>query len=335
MSRKRKTNHRTYTDGKRDSFLRRYALSVSVTFAVLFAGAFILSLSFPWEGFSSDAEEQSSYVSVPPKRVISLAPSITELIYTLGVDSTLIADTRYCKHPPQADTLPDVGGFLDPNLELIVSLNPDLVILLKEYDELSGKLRKLNIPVFTVDHQTIKGVLASYTQLGARLGAIAKSDSLLAAHQSHIAKVQKLTSTLNRPKTLVSIGHSDKPGVIRSVYAAGDEGFYSELVSIAGGKNVVEDDNVRYPILGPEALRTLAPEIILDIFPDSQSGSTLDKRFVKEQWNSLSGIPAVHNSRVVVLEGSFLVIPGPRFIEILDKFVVALHPEINVSLLTR
>ncbi len=335
MSRKRKAYHRTYTKGKRASFLRRHSLSVTVTFVVLFAGAFILSLSFPWAGFSSDSEEQNSYSAEAPKRVISLAPSITELIYTLGVDSILIADTRYCKHPPQADTLPDVGGFLDPNLELIVSLDPDLVVLLKEYNELSGKLRKLNIPVFTVDHQTIAGVLASYTQLGARLGAKAKADSLLASHQAHIAKVQKLTSTLNHPKTLVSIGHSDKPGVIRSVYAAGDEGFYSELVRIAGGVNVVKEDNVRYPILGPEALRTLAPEIILDIFPDSQEGAALDKRFVQEQWRSLSDIPAVHNSRVVVLEGSFLVIPGPRFIEILDKFVVALHPEINVSLLTR
>ena len=328
MSQDRK-RQRVYVNGKRVTFIRRYRGRLIVACIVLVGAVF----SFTWSGFSSGSDSSAPQISVIPRRVISLAPSVTELIYALGVDSLLVADTRYCKYPSAADTLPEVGGFLDPNLEMIVSLNPDLVILLKEHDELQNKLKKLHIPILTVDHQTIDGILESYTQLGVRLGADAKADSLAKRQRQHIARIMKLTAGLNHPRTLVSIGHSDKPGVIRSVYAAGNEGFYSELVRLAGGVNVVKEDNVRYPILGPESIRALKPDIILDLFPGAESGSQVDSRFVQNQWRSLSDIPAVRNNRVIVLDGGFFVIPGPRFIKILDEFVMALHPEVNISLI--
>ncbi len=330
MKRKQQTSRRAYVAGRRVTFFGRHWKSITVALVILAVGVG----SFTWSGFSSDSQEYQVTGADVPQRVISLAPSITELMYALGVDSTLIAVTRYCKYPPQADTLPEIGGFLDPNLELIVSLNPDLVILLREHDDLYNKLSKLHIPLLRVDHQTITGILASYNQIGVPLGAAVRADSLLAAHRRRIETIEKLTSSLNHPRTLVSIGHSDKPGVIRSVYAVGNEGFYSELVRIAGGDNVVEEGNIRYPVLGPEAIRSLAPEIILDLFPGKETGAKVDVRFVQKQWNSLSDVPAVRNNRVVILRGGFFVIPGPRFIDILDRFVTALHPEINESLLS-
>ncbi len=330
MSNKRHSHRRAYSDGQRVSFLRRHLAGVIVTLVVLAIGLG----SFTWSGFSADSNADSHTNLHIPQRVISLAPSVTELIYVLGVDSTLVADTRYCKFPAAADTLPEVGGFLDPNLELIVSLGPDLVILLQEHDDLQNKLSKLNIPILTVDHQTVKGILASYTQLGSRLGAEASADSLLADHSQRIAAIEKLTSELSRPKTLVSIGHSDKPETINSVYAAGNEGFYSELVRLAGGENVVETDKIRYPVLGPESIRALSPEIILDLFPGAETGASVDVHFVQKQWRSLSDIPAVRNNRIVVLRGGFFVIPGPRFLEILERFVSAIHPEVNEALST-
>lgn len=260
-------------------------------------------------------------------RVISLSPSVTETLFALDVDSLLVGVTRYCNYPPRARTIQQVGGFLDPNLEIIVSLRPDLVIALKEYDDLASKLEKLNISTLIVDHQSISGIIESYSLIGSRLGAETKSDSLRREHEELMRAVLRKTVGLYHPTTLISIGHSDQPKVIRNVYVAAQERFYSELLEIAGGSNVVVEDKIRYPALSAEAIVALNPEYIIDLF-HADSANPLDKQYVLSQWRSLKEVSAVRQNRVTVLQGNHLVIPGPRFTELLRELTMALHPEV-------
>ena len=260
-----------------------------------------------------------------PRRVVSLAPSITELIYALDVDSLLVGVTRFCKYPPPADTLPEVGGYLDVNLEALVALEPDLVILLRESDAIQEKLKTLRIPFLVVDHQTVNGIIESYRSVGRRLNSL-QADSLARETELFLKRVREITMESSRPSVLLSVGHDDTPGEISNVYAAAQEGFYSEMLEVAGARNVLEDNTVRYPALSAETITSLKPDYIIDIFASGEQEP--DKQFVREQWSSLSDVPAVRNNRVIILTGQRFVIPGPRFVEIVREFVAVLHPDL-------
>lgn len=270
-----------------------------------------------------------------PKRIVSLAPSITETLFVLGADSLLVGVTQYCKFPAAADTLPEVGGFLDPNLEALLALEPDLVILLRESGELADKLRKLGLQTLSVNHQTVDGILESYSSIGAFVGQRARGDSISAAQSARLQEIQERTENIPRPTALVSIGHSDQPGVIKSVYVTGRDDFYSALLEIAGGTNVISDSRVRYPVYDVEGITALNPDYILDIFPGGESEQSIDRTFVLKQWASLSDLNAVRQNRVIVLEGTHMVIPGPRMLKITEAFLAALHPQIAAELSLR
>lgn len=262
-----------------------------------------------------------------PVRVVSLAPSITELVFALGADSALVGVTRYCTFPPAAETLPEVGGFLDVNFEALVDALPDLVILLIEHDQVKKRLRQLKIPYLAVNHQSVAGILESYATVGRRIGAAAAADSLLGAHQEKIGRARALTEGLARPTCLLSIGHSEKPGVIEEISAAGDEEYFTTLIEISGGTNVVTARGIKFPLYSTEGIGALDPDIILDLM-DSASRD-IDTTFVQNQWRSMTTLKAVRENRVYVLQGGHLFIPGPRFVYIIDDLIAAFHPELE------
>lgn len=262
-----------------------------------------------------------------PERIVSLAPSITELIFALGSDAALVGVTRYCTYPPAADTLPEVGGFLDVNIEALIDAQPDLVILLIEHQQTIERLSRLEIPFLAVNHQSVEGILASYTDVGYRIGAVSAADSLLLFHRAIIKRAKSLTANLERPTVLLSIGHSEKPGAIVEISAAGDERYYSVLIEIAGGKNVVTARGIKFPLYSAEGIEALDPDIVLDLLVGAPA--KIDTSFVLEQWRSMPALSAVSENRVHVLQGGHLFIPGPRFVNMIDDFIHALHPELE------
>ncbi|HSG99567.1 MAG TPA: helical backbone metal receptor [candidate division Zixibacteria bacterium] len=321
--RRRKRRVYSYRNGRRRSAAKIWTAAASLA-AVIAIGAYVLMRFVA----VATNDLQANALAKSPQRVVSLAPSITELVYTLGADSVLVGVTRYCVYPPAADTLPEVGGYLDVNLEALLALEPELVITLVEHGELQEQLRKLNVEYLAVNHQTVAGILESFTQVGARL-APERGDSLARAQKELIAQIRGLTESASRPTVLLAIGHSDQPGVIRDVYAAAREGFYSEVIDICGGENVVTEERIRYPVFSAEGVAALNPDYIIDIFP---GGEPIDRGFVLEQWRALSDVAAVRNNRIVILQGQEFVIPGPRFIGMLSETLAALHPELAPEL---
>lgn len=266
--------------------------------------------------------------SVPVRnyqRIVSLAPSITETLFALGLGDRVVGVTRYCDYPPAAVEKAKIGGYYDLNYEAIVALQPDLVVCLNEHAENHNNLQNLDLNYHTLDHDRVETILASIRSLGETCGVKARSDELVSGIEERMARIKARRIDQRRPRVMVCIGRHMGFADLGNVYIAGRDGFYSQMIELAGGVNVYQDE-LAFPVVTGEGLMHLAPEIVIDMVPDlAQRGLTVDQ--VRAQWQQLPDLPAVRNGRVFVFTDDFVVIPGPRFVQILEKMAAVLHPE--------
>jgi iron complex transport system substrate-binding protein len=244
-------------------------------------------------------------------RIISFAPSLTETVFEIRAERHLVGVTDFCGYPPEAKKLPKVGGYVDPNYEQILKLRPDGAIVLREHGALIDFLGKHHIQTVKVDNKNIKGIVSSFSSIGALCGLKKRGDSLGKALEMSLASVRPTAGT-EKPKLLICVGR-DNPGsgVIGRVYCAGTKTFYHELLVRAGGVNVIDDSLMLYPALGAEGVIRLAPDIIIDLMA---SVAQVQPEKVKEDWKSLPMIPAVKAGTVYALTGEYVSIPGPRIL---------------------
>ncbi|MBN1257987.1 MAG: ABC transporter substrate-binding protein [Planctomycetes bacterium] len=261
-----------------------------------------------------------------PRRIVSLSPSITEILYALELGDKIAGVTRFCEYPPEAMDKQKVGGFMDPDYEAILRLNTDLIILRSDQEEAAGNLQNLGLQVLRVDHGNLAGILESIEIIGKTCHAKEQADKLLQELNLRMARIRAKTRNLARPRVLVSIGRTMGSGTLEDVCIAGKEGFYDELLRLAGGSNAYLGELVKFPILSPEALVQMAPEVVLDLAVGlEESGLSIAE--VRRQWDTIPGFKN-QNVRVEVLTDGYLVIPGPRFILILEEMARAIHPEV-------
>jgi len=272
---------------------------------------------------SSNNLEPANY-----NRIVSLAPSITEILFILNLGKRTVGVTRYCNYPLEATKKIKVGGYCDPNYELIFELHPDLVILLKEHNEQKKHLMKLGLNILMVNNQTISGILNSIKTIGKICGRGQLSREIVENLQTKINRIKIKTEGLPRPRVMISIGRNMGSGPLKDVYIAGKYGFYDEMITLAGGVNVYEGRDIKFPILSGEGILLLNPEVIIDMVPDLAEKGWNEKVILKE-WNSVSEVEAVKNKRVYIFGQDYVVIPGPRFILILEEMARVIHPEIS------
>ena len=240
-------------------------------------------------------------------RILSFAPSITETLFALGLGDRVVGVTRYCNYPLQAKSLPRVGGYFDPNYEMILSLKPDMVLILKEHSSIAEFLHKNRICYKVIDNENVNAILRSFTTIGAMFGKTKQADSLVSIFKSELPGAVPLQ---DRPRVLLCIGR-DNPGSgsVSKVYLAGPKSFYSELINDAGGENAYADSSFSYPSFSGEGIIRLAPDIIIDLTA-SVAGVAMEK--VRQDWNRLAMVPAVKYLLVFCPVNDFMTIPGPR-----------------------
>jgi len=259
------------------------------------------------------------------RRIVSLSPSITECLFALGLGERVVGVTDYCDYPPEALAKSKVGGYYDLNYEAIVALRPDLVVCLPEHAEHVGDLARLDVPHLTVDHRQVATILESLTTLGHACGAPDRAEALVQEIRQRMRVVQDHATDGPRPRVLVCVGRNTGSATIDDVYVAGHRGFYDEMISLAGGINAYQG-SLAFPMVTGEGLLRLQPEIIIDLVADLQEKG-LTEAEVLQQWDSFAELPAVQQKRVFLFTEDFVVIPGPRFIQILEKMAAAIHPE--------
>ncbi|MDZ8119658.1 ABC transporter substrate-binding protein [Pontiella agarivorans] len=244
-----------------------------------------------------------------PERIISLAPDITETVYLLGLGDRLVGATSYCLWPEEAATIPRVGGFGQFNFEAIVTLKPDLVLLHHNYASEKGRLNDLGIPYLETYTEHIDDIINSVRAVGVACGVPKRAETLTTQMTDQISRIRKVDYT---PRVLITFGGDATQ--IDQIYAFGSDCLHNELLELAGGTNVVEN-NLAFSTLSREAVIRLNPEIIIQMAPGTQPPENPVKT-----WSDYDGISAVKHNRIYVLTGDYTCIPGPRFTRILADF---------------
>ncbi len=266
-------------------------------------------------------DELGRKMTVPDdlKRVVSLAPSITEIIFALGKEDLLKGVSRFSDFPTAAQKLPRVGSYVHLDLERIVALKPDLCIGIKEGNPIAvvRKLEHLGIPVYAVDPKNLNSVLETILQLGKLLGADQKAHDIVSDLRTRIERVKSIVATSpNRPGVFFQIG-------ISPIVSAGTETYIHELIVMGGGRNLAEGP-VPYPRYSREQVLGLSPDVLIIT---SMARSTIFER-VKRQWAKWPSMPAVRNNRILLMDSNILDRPTPRLIDGLEHVAEAIHPEL-------
>jgi iron complex transport system substrate-binding protein len=282
--------------------------------------------------FSNKLNKQSNSNKVNSdvayQRIISLSPNITEILFALGIGEKVVGVTRYCNYPPQAKEKPKVGGYLDPNYEAILSLKPDIVVLLPEFEQIKNFLSELRIKYLAVSNKTVSDILTSIDYLGKQFDTKQQAETILADIRLKMSRIRDKTKNSPRPKVLIVIERTMGTGVIEDVYVAGKNTFYDELIQLAGGVNAFEDEKIAYPILSAEGIIHINPDFIIDLVPQlNQTG--LSSANLEKDWDSLVQVNAVKNHHVHIMSQDYAAIPGPRFILFLKDLAQIIHPEVD------
>jgi iron complex transport system substrate-binding protein len=244
-----------------------------------------------------------------PRRVVTLAPSLTDLVVAMGLADRLVGVTRY-DDSPAVRSLPRVGGFLDPSPEAVVGLRPDLVLWMTDGGAYPAvrRIASLGVPIRALPIVSIPDLLAASREVGAALGAPAAGDRLARELEARIQAVKARASSLRPVRVLFVVGRD--PLVV-----AGPGSYPDEVLRIAGGENVVKSGRP-WPVYPLERAVADDPEVVID-------GAVLEPA---EGMARLGAIAAVREGRVRRLSNDGALRPGPRLADALDEIFRALHP---------
>ena len=259
-------------------------------------------------------------------RIVSLAPSVTETLFALGLHDRIVGVSRYCEFPPEATHLPRVGGFFDPNIEAIIALDPDLVIFPTPGAAAQRSIEKLGLPTLVLDHRTPQGLFDSFTAIGQACDVQSEAAALAERLQTRLRRVTKKTAGLPRRRVMLVMDHSQTDGQITDAYVAGNSPSFNPFIRWAGGENVFADAIEASPVVSREAILKANPEVIVDLASLANVQGQDGQAFI-DQWKHLAQVDAVEHGQVYVITDNYARVPGPRFILLVEQLARLFHPE--------
>ncbi len=240
-----------------------------------------------------------------PRRIIAVAPSAAELLYALGLGDRVVGVGEYVAWPPAATGLPRIGGLLDPRLETVVALHPDLAVLLPSERELAERLAALGIDVLVVPHETVADVAQAARTVARRAGVPAAGERFAADFERALAPAPLPGGW--HPRVLL-VAERER-GQLAQLLLAGPGTFLDELLSRLGGSNAAEGSPLPWPQVSLEEVVARRPDVIVELQP--RALTALEEATLRADWRSVPGLPAA-SLKVAVVAGDWALVPGPR-----------------------
>lgn len=246
------------------------------------------------------------------KRIISLAPSISETLCALELQASIVGATDFCIDPYKQTNLKKltVGGLMNPNFEKMIQLKPDVIFTLEGKTTHTEKLRKYGLNVVVLNHQNLEGIFKSIQTIGKHCGKTEKADQLYKKLKSLIVKTQK-----DGRKVLVTISRLSTQANVR-LWVAGNDGYYNKILELCGVENVIQDEQ-KFSQITPEALIRLNPDEIISLRNEL---TEKEKKAEIEAWKKFSSLKAIRDNKFHIITGDEVLIPGPRLPKLLEKF---------------
>lgn len=263
---------------------------------------------------TDDAGRQVTFEQ-PPQRIISIAPSNTEILFALGLGDRVVGIDAFSNFPSEAMDTPRVGDYLEPDLERVAAADPDLILATAFHiDTVLTEFETLGLPAVVLEPANLDEVFASILQVGAIAGEPARAAALVCALQARVAAVSAAVADAPRTSVFVELD----PGL----YTVGPGTFIDDIIARAGGANIAADAGEMWPQLSAEAVVSANPEVIL--LADEAGGVTPEQVAARSGWE---GVTAVEQGRVIVIDPDLVARPGPRVVDGLEAVAAALHPD--------
>ena len=254
-----------------------------------------------------------------PRRIVSLAPSVTETLFALGLGGRLVGVTTYCNYPAEARKLAKIGNFTNPSLEAVVAKRPDLVIgVAGATDPVKVReMERLGLKVVLVSVSNLSDILAAIRSIAALLGNEKEGEKLIAKIAAQVEDVKRRVAPAARRSVLMVVG-------FHPLIAVGGKNFIDELITAAGGDNVAASATQPWLNLPAEVVVAKAPQVIIEAGMGSERESG-------KRWSDLRSVPAVREGRIYSYPSDKILRPGPRFGEASAELARLIHPECFVN----
>lgn len=263
-----------------------------------------------------DSMGREVFLDKTPEKIVSLSPSNTEILFALGLGDKVVGVSEYTDYPEEAQNLPVVGAFNDPNVELILDTEPDLVIMGDKLQaDTMKKLESLNIPFAAIEGTTFEEVIDSIHLLGKLLGKQDKAQEITKDMKNKAQKVQDDVKDADKPTAYFVMFYG------QDNYTSGPGSFVNELIEMAGGETITKDAPVPWPNYSLEKLVEKDPDILL------VSSDLGDLEGVKSA-EGYKELTAVKEDRVYMIDANTVTRPGPRLADGLESIAKILHPDL-------
>lgn len=255
-------------------------------------------------------------VPVRIERVVSLAPNLTEIVYAVGAGKRLVGNTTFCDYPAEAKTVTKVGDTMQPNIESIIALRPQLVLVstASQLEAFTRQMEQQQIPIYITDPRDLEGVFHTIQTLGEILGERERAAQVVNELRARVEKVESAVRSRQPVKVFYQLAREP-------LYTAGRDSFVTDLIKRAGGKSLTADVAGAWPKYSDEDALAVQPEaVIMPSFDSMNKGEV-------EIASSLKNSPAAKKGRVYGINGDYLSRPGPRLVDGLEELARNLHPD--------
>jgi iron complex transport system substrate-binding protein len=257
-------------------------------------------------------------LAAAPTRIVSLAPSATEILFALGAGDRIVATDDFSDYPAEAKALPKIGG-VRTSPEKVVALKPDLILAITS-GNLPAQLEALSQPLFIFDPSDLDGVYKNVGAVGRLVGRDARAKEIVDDMRARISAIsEKAKQAAAKPKVLHEVDSTDPA----RIFVAGPRNFIDSMITLCGGTNVAADASAKFPRLSAEEVIARAPDLI--VLADFRFGTTPEMVIARPGWSS---IPAVRNRAIYPIDDDLVSRPGPRLVLGFEAYAKIVHPEL-------